>query len=112
MYAIRSYYVGLGFGLQAVVNNFVSGLILLFERPVHVGDTVEVGDLIGTVRRIGIRASTVHTFLGADIVVPNSQMVAEKVTNWTLRITSYNVCYTKLLRFRLTLNWIPGQPRS
>ncbi len=76
--------IGLGFGLQAVVNNFVSGLILLFERPVHVGDTVEVGDLLGTVRRIGIRASTVHTFLGADIVVPNSQMVAEKVTNWTL----------------------------
>ncbi|SHO53304.1 mechanosensitive ion channel family protein [Desulfopila aestuarii] len=76
--------IGLGFGLQAVVNNFVSGLILLFERPVHVGDTVEVGDLIGTVRRIGIRASTVHTFLGADIIVPNSQMVAEKVTNWTL----------------------------
>ncbi len=76
--------IGLGFGLQAVVNNFVSGLILLFERPVHVGDTVEVGDLVGTVRRIGIRASTVHTFLGADIIVPNSQMVAEKVTNWTL----------------------------
>ncbi len=76
--------IGLGFGLQAVVNNFVSGLILLFERPVHVGDTVEVGNLVGTVRRIGIRASTVHTFLGADIIVPNSQMVAEKVTNWTL----------------------------
>jgi small-conductance mechanosensitive channel len=76
--------IGLGFGLQAVVNNFVSGLILLFERPIHVGDTVEVGDLVGTVRRIGIRASTVHTFLGADIIVPNSQMVAEKVTNWTL----------------------------
>jgi small-conductance mechanosensitive channel len=66
------------------VNNFVSGLILLFERPIHVGDTVEVGDLQGTVRRIGIRASVVHTLAGADIIVPNSQLVTDKVTNWTL----------------------------
>jgi len=70
--------------LQSIVNNFVSGLILLFERPVHVGDTVEVGELLGTVRRIGIRASVVHTVQGADIIVPNSQLVTEKVTNWTL----------------------------
>jgi potassium efflux system protein len=76
--------VGIGFGLQSVVNNFVSGLILLFERPILVGDTVEVGELLGKVRRIGIRASTVHTRQGADIIVPNSQLVAEKVTNWTL----------------------------
>ncbi len=76
--------VGIGFGLQGVVNNFVSGLILLFERPIHVGDTVEVGDLLGKVLRIGIRASTVHTKQGADIIVPNSQLISEKVTNWTL----------------------------
>ena len=76
--------VGIGFGLQSVINNFVSGLILLFERPIHVGDTVEVGDLLGKVRRIGIRASTVHTRQGADIIVPNSQLISEKVTNWTL----------------------------
>ena len=76
--------IGLGFGLQSVVNNFVSGLILLFERPIHVGDTVEVGSLQGTVRRIGIRASVIHTGAGADIIVPNSQLVTDKVTNWTL----------------------------
>lgn len=76
--------VGIGFGLQSVVNNFVSGLILLFERPIHVGDTVELGELQGVVRRIGIRASVVHTWQGADIIVPNSQLVTEKVTNWTL----------------------------
>jgi potassium-dependent mechanosensitive channel len=76
--------VGIGFGLQSVVNNFVSGLILLFEQPIHVGDTVEVGDLLGKVRKIGIRASTVHTWQGADIVVPNSEFISEKVTNWTL----------------------------
>ena len=76
--------VGLGFGLQSVVNNFVSGLILLFERPVHVGDIIEVGDLQGEVRRIGIRASTVRTWHGADIIVPNAQFITANVTNWTL----------------------------
>jgi small-conductance mechanosensitive channel len=76
--------VGIGFGLQSVVNNFVSGLILLFERPIHVGDAVEVGDVTGEVRRIGIRASTVRTGQGAEIIVPNAQLIAERVTNWTL----------------------------
>jgi potassium-dependent mechanosensitive channel len=75
--------VGLGFGLQSVVNNFVSGLILLFERPIHVGDAVEVGDVSGEVSRIGIRASTVRTWQGAEIIVPNAQLVTERVTNWT-----------------------------
>ena len=76
--------VGLGFGLQSVVNNFVSGLILLFERPIHVGDTVQVGQLQGRVRRIGIRASVVRTGQGAEIIVPNAQLITEQVTNWTL----------------------------
>ena len=70
--------------MQSVVNNFVSGLILLFERPIHVGDAVELGALQGVVRRIGIRASIVHTWQGADIIVPNSHLVTEQVTNWTL----------------------------
>jgi small-conductance mechanosensitive channel len=76
--------VGIGFGLQSVVNNFVSGLILLFERPIHVGDTRQVGDLMAEVRRIGIRASTVRSKQGADIIVPNAQLITERVTNWTL----------------------------
>jgi small-conductance mechanosensitive channel len=75
--------VGIGFGLQNVVNNFVCGLILLFERPVHMGDIVEVGDTLGEVRRIGIRASTVRTYQGADIIVPNAQFITANVTNWT-----------------------------
>jgi potassium efflux system protein len=75
--------VGIGFGLQNVVNNFVCGLILLFERPVHMGDIIEVGDLQGEVRRIGIRASTVRTYQGADIIVPNAQFITASVTNWT-----------------------------
>ena len=76
--------VGIGFGLQNIVNNFVSGLILLFERPIHIGDTVQVGTLWGEVRRIGIRASTMRTFDGAEVIVPNGQLISEQVTNWTL----------------------------
>jgi len=76
--------VGVGFGLQNVVNNFVSGLILLFERPIQVGDTVQLGTLIGEVKRIGIRSSTVRTFEGAEVIVPNASLVSDQVTNWTL----------------------------
>ncbi len=76
--------VGVGFGLQNVVNNFVSGLILLFERPVQIGDTIETEGLTGEVRRIGIRSSTVRTWQGAEIVIPNSALVSERLTNWTM----------------------------
>ena len=75
--------IGVGFGLQNVVNNFVSGLIVLFERPVRVGDAVQIGDVQGEVRRIGIRSSTVRSWDGAEVVVPNSMLVSDKVTNWT-----------------------------
>jgi small-conductance mechanosensitive channel len=76
--------VGIGFGLQSVVNNFVSGLILLFERPIHVGDAVQVGSIQGRVRRIGIRASVVRTLQGSEIIVPNANLITQEVTNWTL----------------------------
>ena len=76
--------VGIGIGLQDVVNNFVSGLILLFERPIQRGDTVEVGGVMGDVLRIGMRSSTVRTFDGAEVVVPNSHFVSNQFINWTL----------------------------
>src|SRR5206468_12626577 len=75
--------VGIGFGLQNVVNNFVSGLILIVERPVGVGDLIEVGPLTGEVKRIGIRSSIVRTGQGAEVIVPNSELVSKDVVNWT-----------------------------
>jgi len=76
--------VGIGFGLQNIFNNLVSGLILLFERPIKIGDTIEVGTLMGNVRSIGIRSSNVRTFDGAEIIVPNGNLISNEVVNWTL----------------------------
>jgi potassium-dependent mechanosensitive channel len=76
--------IGIGFGLQAIANNLVSGLILLFERPIQVGDVIEVGSLTGTVQRIGMRASRVRTIDGAEVIVPNSKLISDQVVNWTL----------------------------
>jgi potassium-dependent mechanosensitive channel len=75
--------VGIGFGLQNVINNFVSGLILLFERPIKVGDVIEVGGNVGEVRRIGIRASVIRTADGSEVIVPNGSFISSQVTNWT-----------------------------
>jgi len=76
--------VGIGFGLQNVVNNFVSGLILVFEHPVQVGDLVEVGTMFGEVRKIGFRASVLRTPDGADVVIPNGELVGARFINWSL----------------------------
>jgi potassium-dependent mechanosensitive channel len=83
--------VGIGIGLQDVVRNFVSGLILMFERPIQRGDTVEVAGMEGTVREIGLRATIVTTFDGADVVVPNGMLLADKLVNWTLNGTRRRV---------------------
>lgn len=76
--------LGIGFGLQTVISNFVSGLILVFERPILPGDTVEVNNLLGTVNRIGIRSSNIRTFDGAEVIVPNNNLIANDLINWTL----------------------------
>jgi len=75
--------VGIGFGLQNVINNFVSGLILLFERPIKVGDVIEAGGNVGEVSRIGIRASVIRTADGSEIIIPNGSLISSQVTNWT-----------------------------
>lgn len=94
--------VGIGFGLQNIVNNFVSGLILLFERPIKVGDTINIDDQWGTITKIGLRSTVFETLDRAEIIVPNSDLISQKVTNWTLT--------TDVSRIVLTVGVAYGSP--
>jgi small-conductance mechanosensitive channel len=76
--------IGVGFGLQNIFNNFVSGLIVLFERPVQVGDVIQIDNDIGVVERIGIRATVVRTANRSEIIMPNGKLISDRVVNWTL----------------------------
>ena len=76
--------VGIGFGLQEIVANFISGLIILFERPIRVGDVVTVGDQDGTVTRIRIRATTIRNWDGQELLVPNKEFITGRLLNWSL----------------------------
>jgi len=99
--------IGLGFGLQNIFNNFVSGLILLFERPVQAGDVVQVSEIWGTITKINVRSTVVQTFDNASLIIPNSDMISKQVTNWSFkdlrlrRIITVGVAYgspTELVR--------------
>jgi small-conductance mechanosensitive channel len=76
--------VGIGFGLQNVVNNLISGLILIFERPIQSGDLVELQTYTGVVKDISIRSSVIRTYDGAEVIVPNGNLISQEVINWTL----------------------------
>lgn len=76
--------VGIGLGLQSIVNNFVSGIILIFDRPLQIGDVVEIGDKTGRVREIGLRSSTLLTSDGAEVIIPNGDVLSQQIVNWTL----------------------------
>ena len=77
--------IGVGFGLQNIVNNFVSGIILLFDPSIQVGDMVQIGEDWGTISRITMRTTVVQTFDNASLIIPNSQMLSDKVTNWSYK---------------------------
>lgn len=87
--------VGIGFGLQNIVNNFVSGLVLMFERPIQPGDTVDAAGVSGTVREISLRSTTIRTADGADTVIPNGLLLNGSLTNWTM--------YDRTRRFEITV---------
>ena len=86
--------VGIGFGLQNIVNNFISGLILLFERPIRRGDWIVTGETEGYVKSINLRSTQIQTFDRADVIVPNSELITAKVTNWMLRDTYGRISIT------------------
>ena len=90
--------VGIGFGLQNIVNNFISGLIVLFERPIKVGDTIEIDGQTGRVQRIGIRASVMLSTTGAEVIIPNGKLIADKVINWTLSSGRRQISVSVLLK--------------
>lgn len=81
--AIGALSIGLGFGLQNIFNNFISGLILLFERPIQVGDIVEVGGIWGEVKKINVRSTLVQTYENSSLIIPNSEFISANVTNWS-----------------------------
>lgn len=87
--------IGIGFGLQNIANNFISGLIIMFERPIKVGDRVEVDDVNGKVMSIGARSTTIRTNDGIFIIVPNSKFISENVTNWSFG--------ADIIRFRIAV---------
>lgn len=76
--------VGIGFGLQTIINNLVSGIILAFERPIQIGDDIEVGQMTGKVKEVGIRASKIQGYDGSEIIVPNGDLLSQHLINWTL----------------------------
>ncbi|MDN3655283.1 mechanosensitive ion channel [Ferruginibacter paludis] len=86
--------VGIGFGLQNIVNNLVSGVILAFERPIQVGDLIEVGGKMGVVKEIGVRSSKINNNEGADIIVPNGDLLSQHLINWTMQDRNKQVEYT------------------
>lgn len=76
--------VGIGFGLQNIFNNLISGIILAFERPINEGDIIEIGTLMGIVKEIGIRSSIIKTYDGSEVIVPNGNLISNELVNWTL----------------------------
>jgi potassium efflux system protein len=88
---ISAFGVGIGFGLQNIVNNLVSGLILAFEKPINIGDTIEVDGVNGVMKEIGIRSSKIVTGDGSEVIMPNGDLISHHVINWTLSNTNRQV---------------------
>jgi small-conductance mechanosensitive channel len=95
--------VGIGFGLQNIVNNLVSGIILAFERPIQVGDLIEIGGKLGVVKEIGVRSSKINNNAGADIIVPNGDLLSQHLINWTMQNRNKQVDFTLTIPYEAEL---------
>ena len=102
-FLVAAFSLGLAFGMQEIFANFISGLIILFERPVRIGDTVTLGNLSGTVSRIQIRATTITDFDRKEIIVPNKTFITDQVINWSLTDTVSRVVQTIGLSYETDL---------
>ena len=98
--------VGIGFGLQNIVNNLVSGVILAFERPIQIGDQIEIGNKSGTVKEIGVRSSKIHNSEGADIIVPNGDLLSQHLINWTMQDRNKRVEFIIGVPYNADLNMV------
>ncbi len=116
--------IGLGFGIQNIFNNFISGIILLFERPIQIGDAVEINGVWGVVQKINVRSTLVQTYDNASLIIPNSEFISNKVINWSFkdhrirRIISIGVAYgsdtalvsSTLLEIARKTQWVLTEP--
>jgi small-conductance mechanosensitive channel len=96
--------VGIGFGLQNIVNNLVSGVIIAFERPIQIGDLIELGGRSGTVKEIGVRSSKLQSAEGADIIVPNGDLLSQQLINWTMQNRNRRVDFPISIPYKADLN--------
>jgi small-conductance mechanosensitive channel len=101
---ISAFGVGIGFGLQNIVNNLVSGLILAFEKPVNIGDVVEVAGHTGTMKEIGIRSSKIIAGDGSEVIIPNGDFISHQVVNWTMSNNSKQVDLRIITAYGVDLN--------
>jgi potassium efflux system protein len=102
--------IGLGFGLQNIFNNFISGIILLFERPIQVGDAVEINGIWAEVKKINFRSTVVQTYDNASLIIPNSEFISSQVTNWSFRDLTLRIKISVGVAYGSDIELGPQQP--
>jgi potassium efflux system protein len=109
---ISAFGIGIGFGLQNIVNNLVSGLILAFEKPIQIGDIIEVGNRSGTMKEIGVRSSKILTSDGSEVIIPNGDLISQHVVNWTLSNNNRRIELTIATAYGADINHVKDVLKS